>query len=422
MQPDDHVIVIGGGLAGVCTAYALARRGARATLLEANPALASEASFANGGLLSASMPEPWNSPGVGRHLLASLFDPAAVMKLRLAAIPGLTRWGLTFLRNSTLARHRATAQSNYGLTRYSLMRTHQLADELDLQHDASSVGILKIFATREAMQPTMDLARLLEPSGLRYELLSPNQIVDREPALCGAHATIAGGVYYPDDTAGDAHAFTCALAQHAQLLGVEIKTGYVVDRIVTRNGQVCGIDSAHGPMTAKHVVIAGGVGSPALARTAGVHLPIKPGKGYSVTVDTSNWEHLPALPIVDDERHVAVTPLGCRLRAVGVAEFAGLNTSIDSRRVDELLRFIGQLYPQLAHQLAGAAVSSWACLRPISADGRPFVGAMGPAGLWANTGHGQLGWTMATGSADLLAAQMFGETPPVDPEPFRALR
>lgn len=164
-------VVVGAGLIGVAIAHELAARGQSVELIEAHDGVAMETSYANGGMLTPSMPDPWNAPGVHKHLLASLFDSKSALKLRLSALPTLVSWGIKFLRSATAERHWAATRANHALADYSLSATRELRERLNLQYDASTVGSLKVFRDHAAMRGPLDLARRLEPYGLRFQEL-----------------------------------------------------------------------------------------------------------------------------------------------------------------------------------------------------------------------------------------------------------
>ncbi len=151
-------------------------------------------------------------------------------------------------------------------------------------------------------------------------------------------------------------------------------------------------------------------------------LAIKPAKGYSVTFDASGVGESPRIPIVDDAMHAAVTPLGNRLRVAGTAEFAGFDLSVQKSRVDNLIGLLGSIYPEIACKLNFEKAFLWTGLRPMSSDGLPFIGSTKIKGLWVNSGHGPSGWTMAMGSARLLADLFDGHAPEIDPHPYRVTR
>lgn len=418
MTSAKDTIVIGGGLMGVTTAWELAQRGVRVTLLEAENDLATEASYANGGLLTASMSDPWNSPGVGTHLVKSFFDPGAAIKLRLKAIPSLTVWGLRFLRNSSAKRHLQTTRCNFELSDYSVRETMRLGSQLGINFEASDHGTLKIFANEAAAEGPIALSEALRDLGAEYELLGPDGVVNRDPELVHAKDKIACGIYYKNDAAGDAKIFVRSLAEHARRAGVDIRTGHRVKRINTSSGKVSSVSTESGRIDADNVVVATGAVSPKLAAPLGVSVPVQPAKGYSVTVDMTNWLTRPALPVIDDAMHAGFIPIGDKLRLAGTAEFARFDSVLSQERIDNLYNLFTRVYPHLATQIDKATAEPWTAFRPMCATGRPLIGPCGPDGLWINTGHGHLGWTMAVGSAKLLAAQMVGEATPVDKEAF----
>ena len=418
-------VVIGGGLLGAATLYELASRGEPALLLEAKEALATETSFANGGMLTPSMSDPWNSPGVGRHLMASLVDPTAAMKLRLHALPDLLGWGLRFLRHSSPARHAAATEASFRLALDSTQRTRQLIRSQGLRCDASFGGTLKLFARPRDLHGPKGIAQRVAALGLRFSVLSAAQAVEREPALAAASSRVAAALHFPDDVAADACALTRELAGLASACGAQVRTSTAAQRIVVRQGAVAGVETEGTWIAARRVVVAGGCGSRALLRPLGLRLAVRPAKGYSLTFDVghlSSLTPLPSIPVIDDAMHAAVTPLGRRLRAVGTAEFAGDDLSLDARRLDNLFALLQRLYPEIASRVDRSSGTPWAGLRPMSADGLPFVGPAGPKGLWLNTGHGHLGLTLAMGSAALLVDHMLDQPPAVSPEPFRATR
>ncbi|MBY0396948.1 MAG: FAD-dependent oxidoreductase, partial [Thermoleophilia bacterium] len=192
MAMSADILVIGGGLAGTASFFELARRGRTPVLVEAAEDLALGASFANGAMLTPSMSDPWNGPGVGRQLVASLFDPTAAMKLHIGQVPALARWGVGFLANSTPARHWLATEANFRLARYSLARSLEVAAMLDIALDESPAGSLKIFESEAAMAGPLALGRRLAEQGLALEVLDAACAVAVEPALAPIAGRIAG--------------------------------------------------------------------------------------------------------------------------------------------------------------------------------------------------------------------------------------
>ncbi len=417
-----EIIIIGAGLAGVSAAWTLRRHGHSVTVLDALTGPALETSFANAGALTPSEPEPWNQPGVAGQLLASLFDPGAAMKLRLAPLPGLIGWGLRFLRNSTHKRHDAASAANFALARYSLARTQAVRDELGLEFDNLRRGTLKLCRSQAAMEAAVLAADKLVPLGLRYETLDRAQTLALEPQLAGIAGKIAGAIHFPDDESGDAHRFTAGLAAAAQAAGVAFEWETRVVELMDRGGHVIGVRTETEEIEADTIVIAAGHTAWSLLKPLGLHLPVRPVKGYSLTLDMSGLNARPATPVFDEALHTIITPMGDRLRVAGTAEIAGNDKRLRTERVENLKSLVRAVYPEFADRLLAGEINAWTGFRPMSADGRPFIGETRAKGLWLSTGHGHLGWTQAMGSAGLLAALMDAETPPVDPAPFAASR
>ncbi|MDC0004335.1 FAD-dependent oxidoreductase [Porticoccaceae bacterium] len=417
-----ETLVIGGGLIGLTSAYVLQTMGESVTLLEAKKGIGLDTSFANGGLLTASMSDPWNAPGACKQLVTSLVDPNSAMKLRMAALPSLFFWGLHFLRHSSVRRHSIATAANYALSTYSIKKTKALREQLDLTYQSCSTGTLKLFRNKAAMVSSLAIAKRLQGVGLLFKQLSANEVIELEPALEPIEKEIAGALYFPNDESGDAYLFCQALAQAFKQAGGTIQTQTTAHRIAIEKQKVIGVETGQGFLPAKRVVLAAGNQSPSLLKGTGLSLRIKPVKGYSLTVDLNGSAVRPIIPVIDDALHAAATPLGTRLRLAGTAEFAGFDARLDSRRIDNLLNFLKALYPNIYENMNRETASPWTGFRPMSADGLPFIGPSNIKGLYINTGHGHLGWTMAMGSAHLLASFIREQTPDIDPSPFNPLR
>ncbi len=408
------MIVIGGGVIGVATLSALCAKGVPAVLLEANDDLALETSFANGGMMTPSQPEPWNSPSAFAHLLSSLFQPNSAMRIHWRVLPGIMGWGLRFLQNSVPAAARKSAEANFVLAGYSLNCAKNLTQQYQLQYDQGCNGSLKVFSSKYEFAKSINMAQELQDLGLRFDAMDGAGAVTVEPQLQHARKQIAGAIYYPDDCMGDARKFTLALAEHAKASGGQIKLQSKVTGLIRENNRIIGVDTASGPIFGE-VVVCAGISAPDLLRPLDLPLPIKPVKGYSITVDASALSgQMPMLPVVDEARHIAITPIAKRLRVVGMAEFAGVDHELPAKRLHLLRGVFDTIYPHLSSHLDWQAASPWTGLRPMNCDGVPIIGRSPVNGLWLNCGHGHLGWTMAAGSAALLADMIIGARPAID--------
>lgn len=417
---DNPVIIIGGGLAGVTTLYELVSRGQAAILLDTAPRVAEGASYANGGVLHPSLPDPWNNPGIGRTLFASLFNPAAPMKLHIGQLPNLIVWGLSFLRHSAPARHKAITRANFELAHYSTRQTDALRQRLNLHYENAEPGTLKLLRSHKERATAVAMAEMLAAQGLRYEVLDRAALLAREPVLAQAEDNIVGAIYAPDDRVGNARLFCEALLQAALAEGGTARFDTQAANLLTSRGRVVGVELADGAVLQGDVILCAGAHSATLAAQAGVSLPIRPAKGYSLTLDAAGLTARLMHPLVDPQLHIAVTPLDDKIRILGMAEFAGFDTHIAPQRLTMLQRFFEQLLPDMASALDWQKAKGWSGLRPMSADGRPFIGESGCDGLWLNCGHGHLGWTMAVGSARIVADLYQRRTPEIRAAAFSA--
>lgn len=416
------IIIVGGGLQGLCSAQVLNERGHDVTVFEALDGVGLETSFANAGLITPSKCEPWNGPGAIRHLLSSVFKSSSAFRLRPKAVPSLITWGLDFLINSTPAHRTTTLKANFDLASYSKDCTRELQSRLGLQFAHRSAGTLNVYREGEPIAEIRNQAEFLSQFGERFEELDADGVIAVEPALKDAKERIKGGFYFPDDDSGDAHLFCRELQREITAAGATLATGTQVTRVVTEKNRVLGAETGQGMVNADALVIAAGNGSPALARPLGMSLPIKPVKGYSLTLDVDGIDDLPQIPLLDETLHAAITPMDGRLRMTSTVEFSGFDKRIDQARIDDLFLLLEELYPRIASRIDRTNARPWAGLRPVSSDGRPFIGPGKVPGVYINAGHGPLGWTFGMGSAQLLADLIEGRPPEIDPDPFDAAR
>jgi len=420
-----RVVIIGCGLAGVTTAWFLRQRGVDVVVVEREPAPARQTSYANGSMITPSLADPWNAPGAFSTLLGSLGKEDSAMLLRPASLPSLLVWGLQFLRNSSEPRFLASFLANVRLALYSqqVMQTllQGLAGAHALNFDYSPDGIVKVYSDQASLRRGLEVASWLRQAGIEHHALDHDALMSLEPALIPGGDRLAGGIHYPQDEVGDARLFCEQLHQRATDAGVDFRFSELVLGVEHKRKRIVSIRTSREQLRADVFVLAAGSSSWPLGKTFGVKVPVRPAKGYSITVPTMTEAPLPHYAIVDEALHAAVVPLGRdRLRVAGTAEFAGFDRNLNPARVANLTALLGRIYPQL--EPAQAAADAWCGLRPMTADGRPLLGATRVSNLFLNTGHGPLGWTLACGSGQLLADLITGEQTDIDPAPFAASR
>jgi D-amino-acid dehydrogenase len=413
-----RIAVIGAGLLGVTTAWFLAESGNEVIVIDRNEGAGLETSFANGGMLTPSQAGPWNTPGIALQVLRWVGREESPLLLKPSQLFALAGWGTAFLRHSQLRRFRTNQLKNIALASYSLKVLRQTRSQLDIRYDQSSVGTMKIYRDSRTLEQAVN-ALVDCGAELRYQVLDPQGVIAREPTLAPIRRTLAGGIYFPDDEAGDAHQFCQHLARAAADLGARFMYGTRITSLDRSANYIKAVKTSAGDVRADMYILAAGSYSPLLARSAGLNLPIYPVKGYSLTVETAKvGTVLPTVPVIDELRHVAVTPLGKRLRIAGKAELAGYDTTIEAKRISLLLKYFGQIYPELGDQIDPGTIRTWTGLRPYCSDGVPIIGPCQIENLILNTGHGHLGWTLAAGSARLIADLVTGDKTALDLAPY----
>ncbi len=417
-----HVLIVGGGLLGLTTAYFLRLAGVRVTLLERRAGVALETSFANGAMLHASQANPWNEPGIFWRALGMLGREEAALLVRPRVLPGLWRWGFAFVRHSQPARYLRNFEKNAHLARYSLAETQRMRAALGLEYAQQRRGTLKLFRTQAALANATTLCAQLRSWGIAVNPVDGRGAVALEPALAPIASVLTGGLYFPEDESGDAYQFCTGLARHLVANGLECHFDTSVTSLSVRAGARWAVRTATTEFDVNAVVLAAGSYTPALARQVGLTVPIVPVKGYSLTLPCEGWQQGPQIPVIDDHLHAAVCPLGERLRVAGTAEFAGFDGSLNTVRIENLFRLVQQLYPDFMPRLQRERVSCWSGLRPMSCDGVGIMGSTSLPGLFLNTGHGPLGWTMAVGAGHFVADEITGESPAVDAAAYRLER
>jgi D-amino-acid dehydrogenase len=415
-----RVTVLGAGVVGVTTAWYLAADGHEVTVIERQPLPAQETSFANGGQISVSHAEPWANPQAPLKALRWLGREDAPLLWRMRADPAQWAWGLKFLRQCTSARARANVGAIVRLGLASRLALQSLRRDLALEYDQLERGILHFYTDTREFEHALPQAALMREFGCDRVPKTAAECLAIEPALAGSLTPVVGGTYTAGDESGDARKFTEALERHATERGVRFRYGETVSALLREGNRLVGACLASGETVRSDLtVLALGSYSPLLLRPLGVPLPVYPAKGYSATLALPEGVAAPSVSLTDDGHKIVISRLGQALRVAGTAEFNGYDTALNAPRCEALLCRIRDIFPALA---AVKTVDYWAGLRPATPGNVPLIGEMtaaGLSGLWLNTGHGTLGWTLACGSARLLADSLAGRDPGLDTAPYR---
>lgn len=410
------VLVLGGGVIGVSTAYYLARAGADVTLLERQDGVALETSFANAGQVSPGYSTPWAAPGIPLKALKWLFQRHAPLALRPDGSAFQLRWLAAMLRQCTNARYAINKERMTRVAEYSRDCLRQLRADTGIDYDQRSLGTLQVFRTPAQLAAAQRDVAVLQACGVPYRLLRAAELPELEPALAHTRGLV-GGLHLPGDETGDCQRFTTALAERAQALGVRLRLGVQVAELLCQGSRISGVRLAGAARETLHTdacVLALGSYSRALLAPLGLSLPVYPVKGYSLTAPIVDEARAPVSTVMDETYKVAVTRLGSRIRVGGMAELAGFDLHLNPRRRDTLEMVTQGLFAGAADL---PAASFWTGLRPMTPDGTPVLGrAPGWDNLLINTGHGTLGWTMAAGSGKLVADLALGRQPDIRTE------
>lgn len=410
-----RIVVLGAGLIGVSSAWFLAAAGHEVVVVDRQSGPARETSFANGGQISTSHAEPWANPATPLKALKWMGREDSPLLWRWSADPAQWAWGLRFLRECCPGRTRDNIRAILALALDSRARLKALRRELGLEYDCLERGILHFYTDAAEFEHAIPQAALMREFGCERVVKTADQCRAIEPAL--DDAPIVGGTYTADDESGDAQRFTAALAGHCATRGVALRYDTPFIGLEAAGGRVVAAHCANGEqLVADGFVVALGSHSPLYLRPLGIRIPVYPAKGYSVTLPLAPEAPAPSVSLTDDGAKLVFSRLGNRLRVAGTAEFAGYDTTLNTARIDALLRRVRQIFPRLAG--ADPGVERWAGLRPATPNNVPIIGRTGLANLYLNTGHGTLGWTLAAGSGHLLAELVAGRAPAIDPAPY----
>ena len=404
------VIVLGGGVVGVTTAYYLGKAGHEVVVVDRQPGPGLETSYANAGEVSPGLAAPWAGPGVPIRTIRWLFMKYGPLVIRPKLDVRMWLWLARMLRNCTAERYALNKSRMVRLAEYSRDCLRELRAGTGIAYDERSRGTLQLFRTQVQVDDTARDIAVLKQHGVPFELLHRAGCVAAEPALGIVAEKIAGGLRLPEDETGDCHMFTQALARLAQGLGARFMFDTHILKLCSEGSRIVGVETSAGTFVADAYVVALGSYSSLLLSRIGIDILVYPVKGYSITVPIVDPDAAPASTVMDETFKVAITRLGGRIRVGGTAEVAGYDLNLRLSRRAALEHVLSDLFPQ------GGDIKQancWCGLRPMTPDGTPIIGPTRYSNLYLNTGHGALGWTMACGSGRILADLLSNRTPEI---------
>jgi D-amino-acid dehydrogenase len=395
------IAIIGGGITGVTTAYALAKRGFDVTLFERHRYAAMETSFANGGQLSASNAEVWTHWSTILKGLKWMLKSDAPLLVNPAPTWHKLSWFAEFI--AAMPHYERNTIETARMAVAARQHLFAWAAEEGIDFDHKREGILHIYRDKKGFDHAGKVSELLAKGGLPRRAVTPSEIKSIEPTLAG---TYYGGYFTESDSTGDIHKFTNGLAAAAARLGVRTLYGQDVKTVQSNGTQavitVAEQDATPSVHTFDGVVVCAGVASRDFAAQLGDRVNIYPVKGYSITVnltDEASQAGAPNVSLLDDETKLVTSRLGVdRFRVAGTAEFNGVDRDIRADRIRPLIAWVEQCFPNINTR----SVVPWAGLRPMMPNMMPRVGKGHAANVFYNTGHGHLGWTLSAVTADML--------------------
>ena len=394
------IAVIGGGITGATTAYALAKRGFSVTLFERHRYAAMETSFANGGQLSASNAEVWTHWSTLAKGLKWMLRNDAPLLVNPRPTWHKLSWFAEFI--ASIPHYRRNTVETTRLAIAARQHLFAWAEAEGIDFDLKRRGILHIYRDKAGFDHAGQVSKLLTEGGLERRAVTPDEMRSIEPTLAGRYY---GGYYTESDSTGDIHKFTTGIAAAARRLGVQMLYNQDVSAVSTSGRLVTIVSADDGQTTSREfdaVVVCAGVASREFARQLGDRVNIYPVKGYSITVNLNDAESqasAPTVSLLDDETKLVTSRLGVdRFRIAGTAEFNGVDRDIRADRIRPLIDWVHACFPGVSTR----SVVPWAGLRPMMPNMMPRVGRGHAANVFYNTGHGHLGWTLSAVTAEMV--------------------
>jgi len=400
----NQVVIVGGGVIGLATAYYALRAGLGVTVLERESEVGDNCSLGNAGMVVPSHFVPLAAPGMMAKGLRWMLDPESPFYVRPRLSMELARWGWIFYRKSTPSHVGASRELLRDLNLESRRLFSELAEDNDFGW--APRGLLMLCHSEKGLEAEAETAGEAEELGVQADVLDPADAKALDPDIT---MDVEGAVYYRQDCHLEPARFMARLRERVAEMGGRIEYEVPVDAIVRSGSRVSSVKSGDRVFEGEKFVIAGGAWTSALLRPLGLRLPLQAGKGYSLTLEDP--PELPRLCSIFAEAKVAITPMGESLRFAGTMEVCGNDLSINPKRVNGIIKSVPRYFPKISES-DFEGVEPWAGLRPVSPDGLPYLGAVdGLENVHAATGHAMMGLSLGPVTGRLLADLLTGSEP-----------
>ncbi len=409
MKNPARVLIIGGGVIGLCTAYYTAQKGHQVTILDRNSEDHGGCSFGNAGMVVPSHFVPLAAPGAVALGLKWMWNPESPFWIKPRIDLDLFSWALKFWRASTAEHVARSAPLLRDMHLASRTAFEELSNVPGFDFGLVKKGLLMLCRTQHALDEEAKAAGKARELGVPAEILDAKQTAKLDPNVT---MDIAGSVYFPKDCHLIPDRFMAGLKQQLKQLGTKFLWNTEVTGWRQESGRIKSVETTNSTFEADEYVLCGGSWSPVIARSLNLNIPMQAGKGYSLTLN--NPRQLPTICSILTEARVAVTPMGNQLRFGGTMEIAGLNEEINPVRVQGIIKSVPRYYPEF--KIADfEGIQPWRGLRPCSPDGMPYIGrASRYANLSIATGHAMMGLSLAPVTGKLVAQILSRETPFLD--------
>jgi len=405
------VAVIGAGIAGTTTAYALLKKGYKVTIIDSRRYPAMATSYANGGQLSASNAETWNTPKNVMNGIKWMFKPDAPLLFNPSPEIQKYKWMMGFLWATLKGEHKKNTLETIDMAKKAREIYFKIAEDEGIEFELLKKGILRFYDSEKEFKLDQAKKSWLDQEGMEWDTLTTEEVKELEPAFKNNanYEKIVGGIYTKSDASGDIHKFCTNLERVlVEKYSANLQLNTTVEYISRQKGELVLTMRKENEImndSFDNVVICAGVGTQSFASRLGDKMNIYPVKGYSITIDLKDEiskSCAPSVSLIDQPVKIVASRLGDRFRVAGTAELAGINTDIRQNRIRPLLDWVEKYFPNVSTE----TYTPWAGLRPMTPNMMPITSESRMKGVFYHAGHGHLGWTLSAETANQVVAKI----------------
>jgi len=405
------VAVIGAGIAGTTTAYALVKKGYKVTIIDSRRYPAMATSYANGGQLSASNAETWNTPKNVMNGIKWMFKPDAPLLFNPSPEIQKYKWMMGFLWATLKGEHKKNTLETIDMAKKARETYFKIAEDEGIEFELLKKGILRFYDSEKEFKLDQAKKSWLDQEGMEWDTLTTEEVKELEPAFKNNanYEKIVGGIYTKSDASGDIHKFCTNLERVlVEKYSANLQLNTTVEYISRQKGELVLTMRKENEImndSFDNVVICAGVGTQSFASRLGDKMNIYPVKGYSITIDLKDEiskSCAPSVSLIDQPVKIVASRLGDRFRVAGTAELAGINTDIRQNRIRPLLDWVEKYFPNVSTE----TYTPWAGLRPMTPNMMPITSESRMKGVFYHAGHGHLGWTLSAETANQVVAKI----------------